>query len=304
MAQEGAAVVATDLGTEKKSNSLAGQAILAAALAIPMLNQTVQAETAPESTFVSFKYLDYKDSQPDQDRIKVKAQAVSVLMPFAGDWSVQATATKDTVSGASPRFWTKSTASMRDKRNASDIAVTRYFSHDTLTLSASLSDENDYRSESFAFNGTHATEDKNTTFNYGYAVSNDDIHVAAQDLNKSKRRVDFALGVTQVLTQKDIVQVTLTSVNGQGYFSDPYKFSDIRPGSRHQQTGQIRWNHFISGPDATLKLSYRYYTDSWSVKAHTFGVEYVQPLANNWTITPSLRIHDQSAADFYINPAD
>lgn len=280
---------------------LVGHAILAAALSMPFL-EVANAETVPESTVVSYKYLDYRESQPDLDRIKVKAQAVSLLMPFAGDWSVQASYTKDIVSGASPRFWTKGAASMRDNREAKDISVTRYFPHDTVTLGASVSEENDYLSQGVSLSGTHSTEDKNTTFNYGFAVTNDDI--TSLGLNESKRRVDWALGVTQILTQRDIVQFTVTDSQGRGYFSDPYKLMDARPDSRHQNTAMLRWNHFIAGPDATLRLSYRYYTDSWSVQAHTLGVEYVQPLADGWVLTPSLRLHDQSAAKFYVDQAD
>jgi len=280
---------------------LAGRAILAAALSMPIL-ETARAETVPESAVISYKYLDYQESQLGEDRIGVKARAWSVLLPFAGDWSVQATYTKDAVSGASPRFWSKAAASMRDNREAKDISVTRYFSHDTLTIGASLSDENDYRSEGFSFAGTHSTEDKNTTFNYGFAVTNDDI--SSNGLQENKRKVDWALGITQILTSKDIVQLTVTDVQGKGYFTDPYKLFDLRPDSRHQNTAQVRWNHFIEGSDATLRLSYRYYTDSWSIKAHTLGVEYVQPLPGGWVLTPSLRVHDQSAAEFYVNPAD
>lgn len=276
-----------------------GQAILAAALSLPLFNAAI-AETAPESAVISYKYLDYRDSQPGTDRINVKAHAWSIMVPFAGEWSLQAGYTKDTVSGASPQYWSTSSASMRDKREAKDISLTRYFAHDTLTAGVNLSDENDYTARGFSLSGTHSTEDKNTTFNYGFAVSNDDIDVESQALHKSKRKMDFALGVTQVLTQRDIVQLMFTDVNVKGYMSDPFKSFDIRPGSRHQNTAMLRWNHHFDATDGTLRLSYRYYKDSWEIKAHTATAEYVQPLGMGWTVTPSIRIHDQSAARFYV----
>ena len=296
-----AATDKTDRVTQPAQIHRVGQAILAAALSMPFLD-AAHAETAPESTVVSFKYLDYRENQPDTDRIKVRAHAISLLMPFAEDWSVQASYTKDIVSGASPRYWTKGAASMRDDREAKDIAVTRYFPHDTLSIGASLSEENDYRSQGVSLSGTHSSEDKNTTFNYGVAFTHDDI--TSRGLDENKHRVDLAIGVTQVLTQRDIVQLAVTDSQGKGFFSDPYKLMDSRPDSRRQNTVMLRWNHFISGPDATLRLSYRYYTDSWSVKAHTFGAEYVQPLGDGWMLTPNLRLHDQSAARFYVDQAD
>lgn len=295
--------------TEKKelevspgaSMQLMGQAILAAALSMPCL-ESAHAETVPEFGLISYKYLDYRENQVGEDRIKVKADSLSVMLPFAGKWSVQAGYTHDAVSGASPRLWTKGAASMRDKREAVNLSVTRYFEHDTFTVGANYSDENDYKSQGLALLGTHSSEDKNTTFNYGVGLTRD--HITSLGLDESKRKTDWVLGVTQVLTPKDIIQLTLTDAAGRGYFSDPYKVSDQRPESRYQNTLLFRWNHFISATDATLRFSYRYYTDSWQVKAHTLGLEYVQPIGDGWVFTPAVRVHDQSAAEFYLNPAD
>lgn len=281
------------------AGGLLGQAILAAAMSMPCLQ--AQAETVPEAAVLGYKYLDYQERQPGEERIGVKAQAWSLLMPFAGAWSLQGSYTKDVVSGASPRFWTKGSASMHDTREAVEASVTRYFAHDTLTLGASYSDENDYLSRGLAVSGTHSTEDKNTTFNYGFAVTSDDI--TSLGLNEQKHRKDWALGVTQVLTPTDIVQFMLTHVEGKGYYSDPYKFNDARPDERRQDAALLRWNHHFTDAGSTLRLSYRYYTDTWDVKAHSIGIEYAQPLPQGWMLTPSLRLYEQGAAGFYVNEA-
>ena len=303
VAQAEVAVAATKsapMPEENKSPTRLGHAILAAALSMPCLQ--AQAETVPEQGYVSYKYLDYRETQLGEDRVKVGANTLAFMTPFAGQWSVQAAMTVDTVSGASPRLWSRSAASMSDKRKVKDLALTRYFDHDTLTLAAGLSDENDYRSEYVSFTGTHSTEDKNTTFHYAAGLTQDKI--TSQGLDENKRKVDWVLGVTQVLTRKDIVQLMLTDGRGKGFFTDPYKFVDIRPDTRNQKTMLVRWNHFFEDFDSTVRLSYRYYDDSWKIKAHTIGVEYVQPLADGWTVVPSVRLHDQSAAEFYVDPAD
>ena len=58
----------------------------------------------------------------------------------------------------------------------------------------------------------------------------------------------------------------------------------------------------IESTQGTTRLSYRYYTDSWSIDSHTLGFEYVQPLSQGWTVTPLARLYSQSAASFYVNP--
>ena len=54
----------------------------------------------------------------------------------------------------------------------------------------------------------------------------------------------------------------------------------------------------------TSQLSYRYYTDSFGIAAHTLELEYVQRLPHAWTLTPILRLYSQSAADFYVDPVN
>jgi hypothetical protein len=77
---------------------------------------------------------------------------------------------------------------------------------------------------------------------------------------------------------------------------------DNRPRERNQNTLLARWNHYHEGSGGTTRLSYRYYTDTFGIRAHTLGAEYVQPLADGWRITPSVRYYTQRAASFYFDP--
>jgi hypothetical protein len=119
--------------------------------------------------------------------------------------------------------------------------------------------------------------------------------------HETKRVANVLFGVTQVLTAGDIVQLNLTRTLGSGYYSDPYKVYDARPREHNSSALLARWNHHVEATGGTARFSYRYYTDSWSIKAHTMGVEYVQPLPQGWTVTPSVRLYEQSAAGFYVD---
>ena len=50
-----------------------GAAVLAAALALPGMVPAANAESAPESGQIGFKYLSYRDSQPGLKRVSVDA---------------------------------------------------------------------------------------------------------------------------------------------------------------------------------------------------------------------------------------
>jgi hypothetical protein len=107
-------------------------------------------------------------------------------------------------------------------------------------------------------------------------------------------------GVTQVLTTEDIVQFNLGYSSGNGYFSDPYKFTDIRPNSKDHYTISTRWNHYFNQTGGTSHIGYRYYKDTFDVKAHTLSAEYFQPFGQGWSVMPLLRYYTQTAAKFYV----
>jgi len=294
------------ISVPSKKTHVIGAALFAAAMALPF-SHSAFAEAAPEKGIVAFKYINYEDSQPDQDRISVNAYTVSVMAPIAGKWSISTTYTNDSVSGASPETHTdlhSGASKIKEHRQAVDLSVTRYFSKGSLTAGTSYSEENDYISRSYSLQGSLSTEDKNTTFTLGGSYTTDTINPSISESEYfDKRTVSGLIGVTQVLTKEDIVQVNLGYAKGRGYFNDPYKRYDDRPDNRESKTVMTRWNHHFDGTDGTSRLSYRYYTDSFGIDAHTLALEYVQPLPNDWTVTPSVRFYSQTSADFYL-PSD
>lgn len=282
---------------------LNSKAILAAALALPGVG--AMADEPPEQAEVRLQYLNYADWQPGLDRIRVHSPSLWFMAPVAGKWSFEGSLTSDAVSGATPQYHTaiSGASRMQDTRTAGDVKVTRYFPRSTLTVGAAYSTEHDYVSRALSVQGGVSSDDRNTTWAAGIGVSHDSINpVNAVVVGEKRETVDVMAGVTQVLSQRDIAQLTVTYAHGHGYFSDPYKFPDNRPRQRDQRTMLLRWNHHFDASDGTGRLTYRYYSDNWKVVSHTIGLEYVQPLPQGWTITPSARVYTQSAASFYFDP--
>lgn len=275
--------------------------LMAAALLLPLAVAPVQAETAPEKTTLAYKYLDYLDSQVDADRISVKAHALMLMVPIKEDWSFSGTYVNDAVSGASPRYYTKRLTKMQDTRQGYSAGLTHYMPTGTATVTGNYSVESDYVSKSLSATRVWYTDDsKNTTLTAGLGITRDAINPNNQAVEGERKRVnDLMFGVTQVFTPTDIGQINLRYAAGSGYFSDPYKAFDERPRERNISTALVRWNHHFDGLDGTLRSSYRYYSDTYKVKAHTLGFEYAQTLGQ-WTLTPLARLHSQSAAWFYV----
>ncbi|NTV04997.1 MAG: DUF3570 domain-containing protein [Chlorobiaceae bacterium] len=312
------------------TSSVLGAALLAAALVLPSV-QTAYADAPPERGAVSMKYLNYQDSQSTdtpataglltRDRIGVNALSFMGKLPLAGEWLIEVSFMEDSVTGASPAYHSSGFPASKSKvisgasgelRHALDLQLTRYFPEGSVTAGTSYSSESDYVSRSCSLQGTLSSEDKNTTVTFGGSFNDDTINLnkpnvvaSKQQLANEKKQVIAGLfGVTKVLTKRDIVQLNLGYSDGSGYYTDPYKDPDNRPRDRNSVTVSGRWNHHVDGTDGTVRLSYRYYSDTFGIRAHTFGAEYVQPLQHGWTVTPILRFYTQSEADFYVAVAD
>lgn len=280
---------------------------LAALAAITPLRAA--AENAPEKTTIALKYGSYSDSQPGWDRVKATAPQVYVQAPIAGEWSIEASGVVDNVSGASPRWHTQHTqlsgaSQMSDERKAGDVKVTRYLARAAVSASVAYSEEHDYISRALGLDARWSSDDNNRTWTMGYGTSSDRIdttYSGGSVIDQNKRTNEFMGGVTQVLTPTDIAQLNFTRSIGEGYYSDPYKTLDQRPNQRDAWIALARWNHYLAQFDASVRSSYRYYSDTFGVQSHTAGVEWMQP-AGRWTFTPGARYYSQSAANFYLDP--
>lgn len=279
-------------------------AIIAAALALPGI--VAHADSAPEHGEVAVKYLQYKDSQPGLDRIKVTAPSIYVLAPLSPKWAVEGALVSDSVSGATPRYHTAisgATPRMTDERHAGDLKLTRYEERSSYSLGLSKSKEHDYNSTAGSFGASFSSEDNNRTWNIGVGWASDKIGSTNDaSLREHKHTAEAMIGVTQAWTANDLVQLDLTFNTGRGFFSDPYKEPDIRPRKRDQTIVLTRWNHHFTDLGASLRTSYRFYHDSFGINAHTLGADWVQPLNAFFTVTPSVRLYSQSAAKFYFDP--
>lgn len=314
----GVAVAATDVKVSAlPANPRRGErigAIVAAALSLPGVVGTAHAETAPEHGQVSVKYLEYKDSQPGLERVKVKAPSIYILAPVNAQWAIEGSAVADAVSGASPRYHTaiSGASKMNDNRTAADVKVTHYAERSAYSVGLSGSKEHDYRSSALSSDASFASDDNTRTWNIGLGYASDRVgSVNDKTRDQRKRTAELMIGVTQALSSTDLVQLNLTFSSGRcvndlegvsSCFSDPYKEPDLRPHKRDQAILLARWNHHFEDLGATLRSSYRYYADSYGIKAHTLGAEWVQPVSSIFTLTPSVRMYSQSAAKFYFDP--
>jgi Protein of unknown function (DUF3570) len=280
---------------------------MAAALALPGVVPAAAAQSIPDEGTFSIRYLDYRDWQPGADRMTVKSPSIFVSKPFAGSWLVEGALVYDGMSGASPRYHnTLSGASgegVKDYRTAGDAKLTKYFDRYAIGVGGAVSSERDFLSRAGSLDVRWWTEDRNTTFAFGFAGTVDRINSNnGIAVNEPRHTLDFLVGVTQAINPNAIVQSNLTWSRGHGYYDDPYKSLDFRPDHRRILAWLTRWNQALPSADATLRVAFRVLNDSFGTTSYMTEAQWVQALPQGWTVAPGLRYYTQSAADFYRDP--
>lgn len=282
--------------------------LMAAAAALQAVAPRADAAEATDRTEMGFKYLDYTDYQTDgggeRDRIHVRAPMTWLRAALDERTELAGTLVMDSVSGASP--WYLSTLSgasgtgISEWRRALDLKVTRFFERVAVGVNAAVSSENDYLSQSAGVDLRIDSEDRNTTLAVGFGAASDKIGSSNNPrLDEERHTRDLFVGVTRVIDPLSIVQSNLSYSDGSGYFDDPYKPLDHRPDQRRKLAWLTRYRRFIPDWDAAIHADYRYYRDSWGVRAHTLEAALHQPLKGGWSLRPTLRYHSQDGADFF-----
>lgn len=143
---------------------------------------------------------------------------------------------------------------------------------------------------------------------------------AVPDL-KDKNRNSYSLGLnfSQILSKNIQGSLSLDVIQQQGLLSTPFQrvyFGDIPdfmvdnftiandierlPDSRFKTAIGGRLNVYLN-ENFVVRTYYRYYTDNWGVDSHTASIEIPIKIGSKFTLYPSYRFYNQTAAD-YFNP--
>ncbi len=226
----------------------------------------------------------------------------------------------------------------RDTRAALALNWTQALSEPMrLGVGVSGSSEHDYTHIGADIRLERDFNQRNTTLFVGAAFGNESINpegdtpiplAAMQDIgNKSSKAgtdtktvVDGLIGVTQILSRRDLLTATYSDSSQTGYLNDPYKIVSVidpvtgrpvagpvsgmglhryesRPDSRAKQSAFVEWRHALDRN--SFAINYRLMTDDWGVTSNTLEARYRWNMSPGRYLEPQLRYYQQSAADFY-----
>lgn len=191
----------------------------------------------------------------------------------------------------------------------------------------SVSSEYDYFSLGFGGNYSRLFNEKNTEVGVNANIYLDTWKIilpeelrggAVPDLN-DKNRNSYSLGLSfsQILSKSIQASVSLDLVQQQGLLSTPFHrvyFADREdifvdnfqiaddverlPDSRFKTAIGSRVNFYLNEM-FVLRTYYRYYFDDWGIASHTMNIEIPVKISEKFTLYPSYRFYNQTAADYF-----
>jgi len=269
---------------------------------------------------IAYKYSDYRESA---DRIAVRTQGAYIEKDLGTEMHLKFEGVLDAITGATPSGQPAPPGStqvplsnLTERRKAWNSVFSRQFTRMNVALGVGNSRESDYVSTGWSLNTLTDFNQKNTTLLAGIAGTDDDIKVFFQKPTVKKRTNDLIVGVTQLLDPRTSVSVNLTWGRATGFLADPYKlvqkntelfpgvslpltFAENRPHERNKGIFLVALNRTFPAVRGALDASYRYYHDTYATDAHTLDVAWFQRIGEKVILRPSLRLYDQSAAEFY-----
>jgi len=217
---------------------------------------------------------------------------------------------KDAVSGASIDVVTTASP-YKDKRNEYGVGIDYLRRNTTVGFSYSDSKESDYLSDTFGLKVAHELFDAMTTVTLGYRVGHDTVMRNGTDFRDYVDRYQYRLGLSQVLTRRFVMNLDYEGTLEDGYLNSPYRSARLNgllvperyPRTRDSYALALRGVYGFSTEEgrllSSLRAGYRYFWDTWQIRAHTLEVAYQRYFGPRWTGEANLRYYSQFGASFY-----
>jgi len=257
----------------------------------------------------------------DGGGLKVQGPSTLVRTNVADQVSLTAGYLVDTVTGASIVMVVLGASPLHEVRKQKNFGVDYLYGKTTYSAGAESSIENDYDDSTVSFSIAQTMFGDLTTVTLSASRGWDIItrvidakHDKDPNFRKRSDRKTWGLGISQILTRNLIAGFDYEAITEQGYLQNPYRAirylaapgsalyltaPEIYPGTRTSNAAAVRLKYYLPWR-ASLTGKYRYFFDTWDIRAHTVEVDYTQPLLHDSLIADvTYRYYRQNSASFY-----
>ncbi|MFO7324968.1 MAG: DUF3570 domain-containing protein [Pseudomonadota bacterium] len=245
--------------------------------------------------------------------ITVEGPSVLVRKSVGDSFSVSANYYVDAITSASVDVVVSGASEYKEEREQKSVSVDYLRGKSTWTASYMESSENDYDASTWSVGVSQDMFGDLTTISLGYSQGKDRIGDSTDPAFSGEvERRNYRVGLTQILSRNALVSLNFETVTEQGFLQSPYRSMRYRtitdtwvlapevfPNTRTSNAASVRLKHYLPWR-AAAEGHYRFYGDTWGLRAHTAGIGYTHPLpGGKWTLSGSYRFYKQNSADFF-----
>ena len=224
--------------------------------------------------------------------------------------SLQGSYSVDSVSNASLDVVT-SASPYRERRTEYGFSAVYVYRDAQLTLATSRSQEPDYTADSVSLDVSQESFGGMTTTSLGFTRGADTVgkHNAPEFADTAKHW-QYRFGVTQILTRQWLASANFEAIADDGYLQSPYRVARVfgaavperDPRTRSSRALKLRAVGDLGHHDA-MHAEYRYFWDTWGIKAHTAELGYSRYFGDAILADSFVRYYTQQHAIFYSDNA-
>lgn len=251
--------------------------------------------------------------------VTIQGPSVLVRKKMAEKYAVSANYYQDMITSASIDVEVSGASEYKEERDQYSLGLEYLRGKTTYNLGFTNSEENDYEAQTASFGISQDLFGDLTTISMGFSRGSDTVGDSTDPLFEEEiDRWSYRVGVSQILTKSIITSLNLEVITDEGFLNNPYRSyryfnptddrlfaleEEVYPRTRTSNAVALNARYFLPYR-AAMYGGYRFFTDTWGIRANTFELGYIQPIKQQWTFEARVRYYDQNHADFYADIFD
>jgi uncharacterized protein DUF3570 len=295
--------VARGLGAAARARLARCMAPLAGLLGGALPSAPAAAVTLPEDTAEAMYHL------YDGGGVTAQGPALLVRKSLYDKVSLTGTYYVDMVSNASIDVVTTASP-FKETRTEYSVGADYAYRDSLLSANYSSSDEPDYKAQGLSLDASQEVFGNMTTVKLGFTRGKDDVGKKGEGFFDYAKHWRYRLGITQILTPRWLATLNMEAVSDEGFLGSPYRVARVFGAAVPENNPRTRSSRAIKMgaigeimPRTSLHVDYRYFYDTWEIKAHTFEIGGSRYFGESFLIDGYLRYYKQSKALFYSDNA-
>ncbi|MEO8806519.1 MAG: DUF3570 domain-containing protein, partial [Burkholderiaceae bacterium] len=245
----------------------------------------------------------------DGGGVRAIGPALLVRKKLLDKVSLSATYYIDSVSNASIDVVTTASP-YKENRSEYGFSADYAVRDSTMTLALTSSKEPDYTADNMSIDVSQEVFGGMSTVSLGYTRGSDKVGKKGIGFFDTATHWKYRLGLTQILTPTWIASANFEALSDDGYLGSPYRVARVFGATVPERNPRTRTGRAMKfrvigdlGSRNAVRAEYRYYWDTWAIKAHTVEFGYSRYFGDAWLADVSLRYNTQKRALFYSDNA-